>query len=367
MVDLRMELDDLGGVRVAEPSRVKRLTIRAPFGAMKAKCFADFYRTERDLPLEQGAEFRVYLEGRLKFRGEIVSVRRDSEGDELSLYAEREPELRFNEAVNGTYESMTPTAILEQIIGGLSQSPLSLIPPLASTREIDRLHFARFDLFYAIDLLAKLAGNWLWDIDWDNRLRFRSHESSADHVVYFDARRQALKVWKTAERIRNYFELYGGVVEENQFFRAFADEESIARFGARRQSLFVRPITTETAYGYLRLAVLEQAGKPVYEKYFDRDEGDLSIGVGDTLVLRGHGLRSVDEEQRFRVKMEEISVDPSGKVHTRYHLAELWESASRFLCYQDHEKGEPAEQYVARRIGSFALDFSGLDSRAHLD
>lgn len=367
MADIRLEVDDLSGQRVAETSRVKRLTIRAPFGAMKAKCFAEFFQTERDLPLEQGAECRVYQEGRLKFRGETVSVRRDSAGDELSLYAEREPEMHFNEAVNGIYEGLSPTGILERIAGSLSQSPLTLTPPVASSREIDRLHFVRFDLFYAIDLLAKLAGNWLWDIDWDNRLRFRPHDSSADHVVYFDSRSHALKVWKTAERIRNYFDLYGGVVDENQFFRVFADEESIARFGARRQSLFVRPIMTQAAFDYLRLAVLEQAGKPVYEKYFDRADGDLAIGAGDTLIIRDHGLCGVDEDQLFRVKMEEIAVDPVGKVHTRYHLAEMWESASRFLRYQDHEKGEPTEQYVARRLGSFALDFSGLDSSAHLD
>ena len=165
----------------------------------------------------------------------------------------------------------------------------------------------------------------------------------------------------------NYFELFGGVVDENEFLRVFVDESSLARYGAKRESLFVRPIITEKAYLHLRQAVLEQAGQPVYEKYVDLFEEDVSIRFGDTLQLINTGFSNVDESRLFRVKMEEITLDPSGRLRLRYHLAEGWESASRFLRYQDHEKGEPAEYYVARRTGSFALDFSALDSSAHVD
>ena len=46
-----------------------------------------------------------------------------------------------------------------------------------------------------------------------------------------ERRRLAVKVWKTSERVKNYFELFGGVVDDNQFFRLFVEEASVERSG----------------------------------------------------------------------------------------------------------------------------------------
>ena len=367
MAAIVIELRDPDGVPVVEVTGAKRVVLRSSFGAMKAKCFIELYRRDRGIPIAQAYECRVRIGGRLKFRGRVADVRRHTQGDELSFYAAREPEVELTEGVSGTYEDQSPSEILLDLVSRLASSPLTCVNADPVGYSIDRLTFVRFDLFYAIDLLAKLSGNYLWDIGWDDALRFRSHTREADHILHFDRRKSAVKVWKTSRRVKNAFELFGGVVNENQFYRWFVEQESVARYGARRKSLFARPITTQLAYGYLRQAVLEQAPWPVFEKYVDLFEEDVSIGFGDTLRLLHTGMVDFDEEQLYRVKLEEIQADCEGRLRLRYYLADLWESASRFLRYLDHEVGEPEGDYVARRIGSFRLDFSALDSQAHLD
>lgn len=266
MAAIQIELRDLDGVPVAEVAGAKKVVLRAPFGAMKAKCFIELYQRDRGIPIAQAYECRVRIGGILKFRGRVADVRRHTQGDELSFYAAREPEVEMTESVSRTYENQSPTDILLDIVSRLESSPLTCDNADPVGYSIDRLTFIQFDLFYAIDLLAKLSGNSLWDIGWDDALRFRPHTGEADHILHFDRRKLAVKVWKTSRRVKNAFELFGGVADENQFYRWFVEEASVARYGARRKSLFVRPITTQDAYLYLRQAVLEQAPWPVFVK-----------------------------------------------------------------------------------------------------
>lgn len=362
-----IELLDLSGKPVARIEHPKRVLIRAPFGAMKARCFVELYQEDCQIPLEHAWECRIEIKGATRFRGRVVDVRRDTVGDELSFHAAREPEIEMTEGVSGIFENRTPSEILLALLSQLEMSPLlgSQIHPVV--HRIDRLEFAHHDLFYALDLLAKLSGNYLWDIDWNLGLRFRPNQAPPDHVLHFDKKRFDLKIWKTAGRIKNFFELYGGVVQGNQFQRIFAHEESIQKYGIRKESLYVRAITTEIAFQALRSAVVEQCPHPVFEKHLDRFDQDLSIRFGDTLEIRHSGMMGLDEHQIYRVSMEEIIVEPTGQIRLRYHLADLWESSSRFLRYLDHDAGQPPGDYVIRRIGPFQLDHSSLDSQARLD
>ena len=274
-------------------------------------------------------------------------------------------ELSF--AVTQTYVNQSPTDILVDILDPQNGIPLSYSNSYPVNYQIDLLSYVGYRLFYAIDLLAKLSGNYLWDIGWDQTFRFRPNTLPADHILYLDQRKLNIKVWKSSEWVKNFFELFGGVVNENEYFRSFSDQASIDRYGSFRQSLFARAITTDEAYEYLRQAVLEQMPQPVFEKYIDVLDQDVSIQYGDTLQLRNTGLQGFDETQLYRVKREEIKVDPEGQIELRYHLADLWESSSRYLRYLDHQPVESAGDYVRRRTGSFQLDFSVLDSPAHLD
>jgi hypothetical protein len=367
MVRVQIELSNFEGDRVCRIERPRKLIVRCPFGAMRARCFVETTLADRLIPIEHGYECRIFLEEQLKFVGRVESIRRDTIGDELSFSAERFPERDMTEAVQGEFENQTPTEILASLIAGLEYAPLFYVDDYPSTHVIDKVHFHDYDLYYAIDLLAKLAGNYLWEVGWDNRLRFRPNTLMPDHVLYYDPRRWALKIWQTTERVKNYFEFSGGLAEGQLYTRTFYDEDSVARYGVRREQVFARPISTDSAFQYLRTAILEQHPRPVFEKYIDLYDESVEVGPGDTLQLRNIPLAGLDEGQVFRVKLEELVVDPVGRLRCRYYLADLWESASRFLRYLDHEKRQETVDFAARRVGSIQLDLSALDSQAHLD
>jgi hypothetical protein len=232
---------------------------------------------------------------------------------------------------------------------------------------VDHLRFVQAHLFYAVDLLAKLAGNWLWDVSWSHVLRFRPPDLDPDHVLYYDRRLHLFRVWESEEPVRNYLRLFGGIVNDNEFRREFFEADSVKRFGTRADSLFARPITTEGAYQLLRAAVLDVLPWPATEKYLDVSGGNLEIRQGDTIELRETGLPQVDNDNVFRIKQEEHWIDALGNLRSRFHLALGMESASRYQFYIDHDPTEDPSLFVERRIGPFRLDLSALDSSAHLD
>ena len=101
----KIELLDPGGLVVAEVRKAKRVILRTPFGAMRARCFVNLYEQDRQLPIHHSSECRVLIDGLLKFGGRIVDVRRFTQGDELSFHAVREPELELTEGVSGLFEN----------------------------------------------------------------------------------------------------------------------------------------------------------------------------------------------------------------------------------------------------------------------
>jgi hypothetical protein len=367
MASIRLEIMNPDGEQVARVSRPRRVHVRAGFGAMESRCFADLYDQDRLLPVQQGGFCRVIIEGRLKFCGRILSVRRQSGRDELSFFAARQPEIDLSEGFTACFENKRTAEILEEIIACLDYSYLVYEDDQPESPVIDRLDFVHHELFHAVDLLAKLSGNYLWDIGWDNRLRFRPHTNETDHILIFDERYFSLKVWRTAERVKNFLEVLGGIYQGDQLYRIVPDEESLNLYGTRGGTVIVRPVVTPAAMMQLEAALREQAPKVVFEKYLDRYDEDVSLNYGDTFRVINSGLEGVEDEMVFRVKTEEITWQPDGPLKLRYHLADMWESSLRFLSYLDHAVNELPGDYVARRVGSIRLDFSALDCPAHLD
>lgn len=334
-------------------------------GALSAECRLELLPEDARIPVSHHDHLVVSLAGETLFDGPVVELRTDSLGRLLSLRGALVPERDWNERTTGLYQESNVGAILAGVIESLSFSPVRYTPTHEFDAPIDALTFDQYPLFYAIDLLAKLAGNALWDLDWEGALRFRPSGVAPDHVVYFDPRHHALKVWQSDEPIRNSFTARGGIVAGNEFVRSFDDPESIARYGLLPMTLFVRPVNTPSVYERLREAIVSEATRPRLNKYLDVRSGGWTVRAGDLIELRGSPLPAPGQDQVFRVKAREIAWSLE-KARARLWFAEGRENAASYLRYLDHEHTGLDPDWVRRRVGPFQLDFSAVDSSAQL-
>lgn len=364
MISAEIHFFDLAGNRIWETSVPERIEIEAPFGALEASARVVF-RGEASPPDPAiGARLEIRLDEVLKFRGEVSEIHTRSAYSPLVLRAMRRPERVFRGTVRGVYEGMTPTAILSDILEGLpGEGPVySGLPE--STATLDLLDFQGVPLFYAVDLLARLAGNWLWWIDWEGELHFVPPTSPPEHVWHFDPERMLLQPAATDRSIKNLFSFHGGVSSGAEFVRFFEEAASRDRFGDVEERLYARSIRTAPTFERLKAAVLEQAPWPTLHRWIDRFDESVGAFFGERFELRGNPLFPLVDPPVFRIASEEILWTEAG-MRTRFHLAEGHESASRFTRYLDHDP--LGVDYVAARLGPFTLDLSALDSEAHLD
>ena len=355
---------DSNGARLFESERPARVETLARFGAEDSDAKVSFYSREPLPPVAVGDLLEVRFDGTLKFRGSVSELRTDSLRFPLVVRAARRPTRLYQSEIRKEYTDASPTEILSDVLTLVLGETPSYSGAPASTRTIDRLDFRGTPLFYAVDLLARLAGNWLWWIDWEGELHFIPPESAPEHVWYYESERMALHPWLVDKPIKNRFVLFGGVSGGEEFTKFFEDAASADRYGPVEERLYARPITTDLVYTYLRDAVLEESPEPANYRAVDRFDGDLAASFGERFELRANPLRELDEDNVYRIAAEELVWTP-GSFLARYHLAAGLESASRYTRYIDHDP--EGTFFVAARLGSFQLDFSALDSEAHLD
>jgi hypothetical protein len=360
-----IQLLALDGALKWETVRPARVEILARFGAEDASALVSLHARETLPSVEVGDNLHIALNGIAKFRGKVSELRKDTAGSPLAIKAMRRPRRIYRGDVRGLYQNDTPTNILKQIVDGLpGPAPVYSGSP-ASTRVVDRLDFQGIPLFYAVDLLAKLAGNWLWWIDWDAHLKMVPPDGPPERYWYYDPESMALHPWLRDHSVKNLFRFLGGVVSGAEFERFFESSDSRARFGSVDETLYARAVSSETGYAYLRDAVLANAPWPGNYRAFDRFDGGLSASFGERIELRGIDLPpQISSGAVFRIAAEEILWSEE-KFHIRYHLAEGYESATRYTRYIDHDPSEGS--FVAAHVGVFLLDLSALDSEAHLD
>lgn len=361
-----LRLYDASGRLRAAPVAPRKLEAVSGLGALPAECRLELLPRDAGLPVARRDRLRVEIEGRALFDGPVVELRADTLGRLRGLRGLLLPELDWNERVWAEFQDTTVGETLAALIANLAHSPVNYAPSHAFDAPLDALCLEAYPLFYAIDLLAKLAGNAAWEVGWDAGLRFRPFEATPDHALYYDARRHALKVWAGDEAARNSFTARGGIVAGNEFVRHFSDPESVAALGPRPMTLFMRPITTEAAYQQLRAALLAEATRPRLRKYVDVFEASGRFRAGDLLELRGSPLPEPGGDRVVRIKQVE-TLWTAERARTRLWLAEGRENARSYLSYLDHEHTGPDPDWVRRRAGVFTLDFSALDSAAHLD
>ncbi len=355
---------NLAGEPIWETRSPARVDILARFGAENSTAKVTLHPRESLPAIQIGYSIRIHLGETLKFAGIVGELRRDSMSYPLVIRGMRRPRRMYLSDVRGLFINQTPTTILRKILDSAS-GPVPEYDGLpASARTIDRLDFQGLPLFYAVDLLARLAGNWLWWIDWEEKLRFIPSRGNAEHVWYYDRETMGLHPWLRDKSIKNAFRMHGGVVSGGEFERDFTEESSREQYGVVEETLFARPVVTEQAYEYLREAVLDQAPWPCHFRMVERWDGDLTANFGERFQLRGDLPSGIQSGRIYRIAAEEITWTEDRFV-TRYHLAEGQESATRYTRYLDHEAS--AGSYVQARLGAFELDLSALNSEAHLD
>ncbi len=352
------------GERIWETLSPARVEILARFGAEDSTAKVSLHSKEPLPNLQIGYGLRIFLGGTVKFTGIVSELRRDSMGFPLVIRGARRPRRMYRCEARELFINKSPTTILKTFLDQATGPVPEYNGLPASSRQIDRLDFQGLPLFYAIDLLAKLAGNWLWWIDWEEKLRFIPPQGNAEHVWYYNPETMGLHPWFRDRSIKNVFRLHGGVVSGGEFERYFTEESSMDQYGVVEETLFARPVVTEKAFEYLRDAVLGQAPWPCYFRMVERWDGDLTASFGERFQLRGDLPSGIQSGRTYRIAAEEITWTEDHFV-TRYHLAEGKESATRYTRYLDHEPG--TESYVQARLGAFELDLSALNSEAHLD
>jgi hypothetical protein len=353
----------LDGALAWESEHPVRVEILARFGAEDSTALVTLPPREPLPQVQVGDTLKILFDGIRKFEGKVSDLRGSSVGNPLVLRAARRPRRDYLYDVRALFLDETPTSILAKVLDPFSGPFYSGLP--ASGRIIDRLDFQGIPIFYVIDLLAKLAGNWLWWIDWDGNLKMVPPGSPPEHVWYHDPQTLVLLPWQRDRPVKNIFRFLGGVEAGGEFERFFDSPESRERYGWVDETLFSRAINSEAAFAYLQEAVLSQAPWPVNWRAVDRHDGVLSASFGERFELRGNNLPPpASSGQVFRIAAEEI-LWTEERIRVRYHLAQGYESSTRYTRYLDNDPAP--ESYIAARVGAFKLDLSALDSAAHLD
>jgi hypothetical protein len=347
---------------IAASVQPRKCTIKSGFGAMNRRCWLEFYNEDRILSVPLGSWMEVWINQTRCFRGRITQRRIDSIDDQLSLYAIWDPQREFDVAVGGKFENQTVTEILDQLLIG---SSLQRADDFYHPIRFAQLIFTDYTLLQAVDLLAKLAGNWLWDIQDNSRLSFHPRRPIPDHTVYLPQDLHGVNLWESTEDRTSEVAVYGGIVQgstlDNRIAipgQRFIAEEEIIR-------IYVRPIAAADAFAALRRSILQQMNGPHYEHYVDLIGWGEKIAPGDTVQFILDEMPLFPQKQIFRVKMREI-VYAHENLQTRLHLISGYASTPSYFYYMRNDS-KVVQPYLGGKVGIFQLDISALDSMSHID
>ncbi len=333
----------------------RKFIIKSGFGAMKRRCWLELYKEDSHVLGSIGNIVEIDINGIRCFRGKITQRRLDSIDDPLSFYAEFDPEQEFAHSLYGTYENREITAILQDI---LQNSPLQRGDSFEKKARLHHLVFSGESLFQGIDLLAKLAGNWWWDVSEEGILTFRPPARTPDHLLALRRDVDTVNLWQTIDDLYGRVEMEGGESEGTTYDQIIdIIEDPSTNPGHIR--VYVRSISTLDVFTAFRRAVMQQMMTPHYEHYIDWMGAKEAIQPGDAVCFRVDYLPLFPQERLFRVKIREI-VYSHESVQTRLHVTAGNESSATYFHYYHVD-------YTLSRIGPFQLDVSALDSTSPLD
>jgi hypothetical protein len=358
--DLRIEIVSNDGKPSGEWRDPRKVTVKSGFGAQARRAWIELYNEQIDTAFNLGDELRIFVNQTRCFRGFIRQIRLDNQGDLITLYADWQPDSQFNTLISREVSNVSATEILQTIVQG---SGLSYQPDPEQTAPISRLEFQEQPLPAVIDLLAKLAGNWRWDIDDDSQLHFRPFGDQPDHRVHLAPDQYSVHLWEH-ENEADEIKINAGVVNGEELSASVILQELANSTSVER--IYVRPIVSQDVMNDLLAAIEMQANTPHYSHTVDIDGSGEYIIAGDTVQFTfTEPLEFFPTEQQFRVKIREI-IYAHEQLTTRLHLTCAFESNNNYFDDLKTDK-RPTAQYRDSHVGAFQLDASSLDSESHLD
>ena len=340
----------------------RKCIIKSEFGAGKRRCWLELHQESSQFPVQLGMRLEIDINGWRCFNGRITERRLDSIDDPLTLYATWDPEREYDFPVAGLFQNQTIGAILQEI---LTKSSLSWSDPSDYLVKFSRLEFAGESVFTAIDLLAKLAGNWIWDIDDAGLLRFRPHATETAHHVLLELDRYQVNLWETNHDLYAVIQVRGGSVEGTTYTKWIQLPEFTPLAEQSTKVIYVRPMTTSDVFYALQRTVKEQMNQVHYEHVVDLYGQGVNIQAGDCIRFNAPYMPLFPSPSFFRVKMREITYAHE-ELQVRLHLTSRFESSRQYFEYFRSDRRTSAAT-LPGRSGLFQLDISSLDSASHLD
>ncbi len=354
--------DHQGNIPLGSVQNPRKITLDSGFGAMRRRCWLELYNEDLHFPAALGSILEIWINQIRCFRGSVSQRRMDSIDDYVTLYAEFDPENEFNTAMEGVFINLTVTEILDQV---LPAAGLRRRDPFEHGVRFGRLEFAEYPLLACIDLLAKLAGNWIWDIDEEGSLSFRPPFSQSPHVLLLDKDRDTINLWETVTDLAARILVLGGIIDGTPFEQWIVVPGLAFMPDALSTRVYVRPLASLDACTAFRRAVIQQMIRPHYEHYVTLHGWGETVPPGDSVRFLVDDYPLLPQDRFFRVKRREI-VYAHERLETRLFLTSSLESSPTYFHYFRHDRIRPP-LYQHGKSGPFQLDVSALDSPAHLD
>lgn len=231
------------------------------------------------LPCELGNELRLWVGGRTRFRGNIVTRERDTGGDTAEISALDRGRFLANNEGWYRFDGVTPEAAAAALCRDFSIP----VGTLASTGVAVRRKFPGVALSKIVDTLYTLAGEqngkrYLARFNGIGALEVVEKPSAAGISIAPGANLQTLRVTEDISALRNAVDIYS---DDGRLIRTVSDDESAALYGRFRHVL--RQRSGEDAGAEAR-AYLEDNG---LEQQMEAEcLGDPELISGNAVVLR---------------------------------------------------------------------------------
>lgn len=352
-------LSDSETIEITNPRKVE---IKSQFGAQPSLCWVELYTEDNPAQLPIGSAIKILLKDQIVFKGYITEKRIDSIDDQFSLVALHDPTREWNKPINGLYTNFTINELLQEFVGG---SGLTLETGQVPETVFSEITFSNDSLYFAVDLLAKIAGNWYWDTSIGGVLLFRMPAVIPDHTIQLHPDQYTVNIRENHQDVYSYITIECGIRNGISYEKSISISNVTKSAQQLQTRIFARAVSTPDVYAALERSIIQHMTVPHYEHYVEMIRSGEDVNPGDTVSFRMDGFELFPQDQIFRVKQRDITY-AHGEYKIRLHFTTGYESSPSYFYYFRNDRTPPAS-FLLGRTGIFQLDISALDSPTQLD